>query len=45
MLHVLDIDNCTPPPCLNGGVCSDLVNDYFCACVAGYEGKQCSIGS
>ena len=39
-----DIDNCANGPCENGGNCTDAVNDYNCSCVAGYTGKNCSIG-
>jgi len=28
-------------PCLNGGVCTDLVNDYSCACINQFSGKDC----
>ncbi|WAR08657.1 CSMD3-like protein [Mya arenaria] len=38
-----DIDNCSPNPCAHG-TCTDLVNDYTCACVAGYDGKNCDNG-
>ena len=36
------IDDCSPNPCLNGGICIDGINDYTCECVAGYTGKNCS---
>ena len=36
------IDDCAGSPCQNGGVCSDLVNDYSCACAPGYDGKTCN---
>lgn len=36
-----DIDDCLPGPCRNHGTCTDLVNDYQCDCVAGFNGKNC----
>ena len=39
-----DIDDCADQPCQNEGNCTDAVNDYTCNCVAGYSGKNCSIG-
>jgi len=39
-----DIDDCAEQPCQNGGNCTDEVNDFHCDCVAGYTGKNCSIG-
>lgn len=39
-----DIGDCAPNPCENDGSCIDEVNDYTCACVDGYEGKNCEIG-
>ena len=39
-----DIDECADQPCQNGGNCTDALNDYTCKCVAGYSGKNCSIG-
>ena len=29
---------------MNGGTCTDDVNSYSCACVAGYTGEDCEIG-
>lgn len=37
----IDIDDCLPGPCRNHGTCTDLVNDYQCDCVAGFNGKNC----
>ena len=39
-----DIDDCEPAPCLNNGICMDLLNDYNCTCAPGYKGKNCSEG-
>ena len=39
----LDIDDCYPSPCENNGTCIDGVNNYTCACVPGFEGKNCTI--
>ena len=36
-----DIDDCAVSPCINNGVCNDLVNDYNCACINGFSGKSC----
>ena len=40
-----DHDDCDPNPCLNGATCGDVVDDYICRCVAGWEGKNCEIGT
>jgi hypothetical protein len=40
-LFTADIDECLSSPCQNGGTCSDEVNGYSCACVAGYTGGDC----
>ena len=39
-----DIDDCASDPCENNATCTDGVNNYTCACMAGYEGYNCSIG-
>lgn len=35
-----DINECSSDPCLNGGVCEDLINDYLCHCPLGYFGNN-----
>lgn len=40
LIHT-DIDDCLPYPCQNNGTCTDLVNDYHCDCVAGFNGRNC----
>ena len=39
----LDIDECSPNPCKNGGTCTDGLNSYSCSCQVGYEGDNCEI--
>ena len=41
VLLFVDIDECATSPCQNGGTCTDGVNSYTCACVAGYDGAEC----
>ena len=36
-----EIDECSSNPCQNNGTCTDLVNDFNCTCVHGYEGRTC----
>ena len=38
-----DINECYPSPCKNNGTCVDGVNNFTCACVPGFEGKNCAI--
>ena len=36
----VNIDECEPEPCLNGGRCDDGINEYACDCVdTGFEGQ------
>ena len=37
----VNIDECAPRPCRNGGTCHDDVNAYRCACHPGYSGRDC----
>ena len=41
---ILDINECSPAPCQNGGTCVDLVGSYRCDCKAGYSGTNCETG-
>ena len=41
---LIDIDECSSNPCMNGATCTDAVNSYTCACVAGYTGTHCETG-
>ena len=38
----VNIDDCDPNPCMNGGSCEDLINDYACQCASGYAGSDCN---
>lgn len=40
-----DIDECFSNPCLNDGICNDLINRYRCTCIAGFRGRNCQIGN
>ncbi|XP_022093106.1 macrophage mannose receptor 1-like [Acanthaster planci] len=35
------IKMCEKHPCLNGASCVDMVQDYRCKCLPGFEGKNC----
>ena len=41
---LVDINECGSNPCMNGATCTDAVNSYTCACVAGYTGSHCENG-
>ena len=44
MCMFVEIDECSPNPCQNGGSCTDMVNGYSCTCAAGYTGNDCETG-
>ena len=35
------VNECLSSPCLNGGVCVDLVESYGCDCLSGFSGPEC----
>jgi len=37
----VDIDDCDPNPCDNGGNCTDGINSFICHCVDGFTGENC----
>ena len=41
----ININDCSPDPCENGGTCTDLVNDFSCACASGFTGKDIKLGN
>ena len=41
---LVDINECSTSPCVNGAMCNDDVDGYTCSCVAGYTGTQCETG-
>lgn len=38
-----DIDECSSDPCLNGGLCQNLLNKFHCLCDVNYAGDRCEI--
>ena len=41
-----DIDDCAGGPCVNGGVCLDIVSGYVCNCSeTGFQGTFCEISN
>lgn len=39
----LEINECLSNPCLNGGMCEDLMGGYSCNCAIGYSGDSCEV--
>lgn len=39
----INIDECKDKPCLNGGICHDLINDFTCSCLRGFTGSRCEV--
>ena len=39
----LEFDECSSSPCLNGGTCTDGINNYTCTCNPSHYGKQCQL--
>lgn len=37
----MDIDECQPSPCHNGGTCHNLVGGFTCTCPEGFTGMAC----
>ncbi|XP_060103362.1 protocadherin Fat 4 [Heteronotia binoei] len=37
----VDIDECLPSPCHNGGTCQNLVGGFSCSCPNGFTGMAC----
>ena len=41
----VEIDECASNPCLNGGACTAFNSGYYCVCVAGFAGTDCSLAA
>lgn len=39
----ININECDPNPCQNGGTCQDSENRYECVCSASFTGERCDI--
>eukprot|EP00057_Strongylocentrotus_purpuratus_P020944 XP_011675418.1 PREDICTED: fibropellin-3-like [Strongylocentrotus purpuratus] len=39
--QVPHIDECASNPCVNEGVCNNLIDSFTCDCVGGYDGITC----
>ena len=37
----VEIDECDPNPCQNGGDCGSFRNKYYCSCAPGFTGLNC----
>ena len=45
IIHIIffisDIDECASFPCLNGGSCTNDVDQFVCQCASGFTGDTC----
>ena len=39
-----DINECSSNPCKNNGTCIDLVGEFKCYCMPGFNGSACETG-
>lgn len=40
LLFLIDLNECSPNPCQNGGICLDGNGDFTCECSAGWTGNK-----
>lgn len=43
-MFFLEIDQCNPNPCKNGGTCKKQGSTYKCECTAEFQGRDCATG-
>ena len=39
--NLLDMGECANDPCQNNATCVDLINEFRCDCVPGFNGTLC----
>ena len=39
----VEIDECDPNPCQNGGNCTDLIDNFVCTCFPEFTDENCSV--
>ena len=39
-----DVDECASNPCINNGVCENLIDMFLCNCTNDYIGYRCNLG-
>ena len=44
LLISLEINECDSSPCQNGATCSNLIGQFVCKCLPGYDGVFCENG-
>lgn len=37
----INIDDCSSNPCLNGGICKDMIDGFICNCTERWMGETC----
>jgi MYXO-CTERM domain-containing protein len=42
VFRLINTDDCTPNPCLNGAICADGLDTFSCHCARGYTGSTCA---
>ena len=39
--YMTDINKCESNPCVNNGMCTDVVNGFTCSCPLAFDGDRC----
>lgn len=41
---ISDYNSCSSGPCKNRATCTNIPDDFQCACTHGWSGKDCDVG-
>lgn len=41
---ITDVDECLTEPCVNDGMCLNILGSYVCQCKEGFSGPRCEQG-